>query len=212
MSVPPTEFVETPIASPHAQKLVLASGSPRRRALLEAAGIDVDVVAQAVDESWPTQLAPQKAVLEVAKRKWQHIAKPAPVILVADTIVVLEGVVLGKPETPAQACAMLRQLSGRTHQVMTGFALRADMANGGLGLTYQACVTTDVVFRHLQPEEVTRYVATGDSLDKAGGYGIQSLGGHLVDRIQGSYTNVVGLPLTEVLEALQQIQRLLPHG
>lgn len=203
MLITQPDFLESPF------ELILASGSPRRRALLESAGIAVTVLPQDADETWPQDLAPNKAVVEVAKRKWAHIAKPAPVILVADTVVVLDAEVLGKPQTEAQAVKMLQRLSGRAHQVMTGFALRADSANAGAGFVYQACVSTEVWFRHLQPREIARYVATGDSLDKAGAYGIQSLGGHLVDRVEGSYTNVIGLPLTEVLVALQQLQRLM---
>jgi septum formation protein len=131
----------------------------------------------------------------------QLAGKSHPMLLAADTMVVLNGMPLGKPAQDAAACATLRRLSGRTHYVWTGYAL----SYGPLQATGSVC--TEVSFRSLSDAEIAAYVATGESLDKAGAYGIQGAGCALVDRVNGSYTNVVGLPLQEVLQAMQRLRQ-----
>jgi len=152
-----------------------------------------------VDESaLPGEGAVAMAV-RVARLKADTVAatlsEPA-VVIAADTIVVRDGVLLGKPRDDADAAAMLRSLSGRSHEVVTGFAVSGD------GRSVGAAVTTGVTFRPLTDAVIADYVATGEPRDKAGAYGIQGIGAMLVTAIDGSYTNVVGLPLVEVLDAI----------
>lgn len=177
-------------------RLILASASPRRKALLERLGIPFAVqVSQAeekVDPSW----SPEETARRLALLKAQDVAGEAKEALVigADTIVVLDGEILGKPASPEEAKDMLRRLSGRRHEVITGLAL-IDTASGAVDHCHE---TTIVWFRHLAEEEIDWYVATGEPLDKAGAYGIQGKGALLVERIEGCYFNVVGLPLTRL--------------
>jgi septum formation protein len=179
--------------------LVLASASPRRLALLTQAGLAPTVQPSHVDET----PAPAEPAIAYARRvAWNKCAAAAPVapdalVLAADTVVHVGDTIYGKPTDAANAAAMLLELAGRWHQVTTAFAL----ARTGALLEF-ASVTTGVRFRALTASEVERYVASGEPLDKAGAYGIQGLGGALIDRVDGSYTNVVGLPLPEVLAAL----------
>ena len=177
--------------------LVLASASPRRRHLLAHLGLDFDVVPTDADETWP-DLEPGPAAEEVALRKARAVDRPGALVLAADTVVVLDGDVLGKPADAAAAAATLRQLSGRTHAVVTGIALSHD------GRTATAHETTRVTFADLSNAEIAAYVATGSSLDKAGAYGIQDEGGaFLVAGIDGDYFNVIGLPLRRLYETLR---------
>lgn len=185
--------------------LVLASGSPRRRVLLTAAGVSLEVRPNHADETWPEGQDLQTALLRVARRKLAHIGAEVPWALAADTIVAIDERVLGKPADVQAASAMLRHLSGRTHVVMTGFVLIHHNSDGVQHSVAEA-VTTQVRFRTLCDVDIARYVASGDCFDKAGGYGIQSLGGHLVDAVNGSYTNIIGLPLAEVLCAIDRLQ------
>jgi septum formation protein len=177
------------------RRVVLASGSPRRRALLEAACLEVVVRPSGVDESWPGGTLVDGAVT-LARRKAVAVPAPAEVVVAADTLVALDEHRLEKPTDRADAARMLRILSGRRHEVVTGFCVQRD------GHERAGAVTTHVTFRNLSDQEIDRYVATGEPLDKAGAYGIQGEGGSLVDRVEGSYTNVVGLPLAEVLAAI----------
>lgn len=186
---------------------MLASGSPRRRDLLEAAGLCLQVCPGDADETWPEAASLADAIIEVSRRKLVHLPDSTPLALAADTIVARDAAVLGKPEDASAARAMLRSLSGRSHQVITGFVLQAHGPHGDVHEIAEA-VSTTVRFRALSDADIARYVATGDCMDKAGAYGIQSLGGCLVDTVMGSYTNIVGLPLKEVLGA---IDKLLPH-
>lgn len=178
---------------------MLASASPRRRELLERVGFRLSVRPADVDERpLPGEAAVAMAV-RVAGLKADAIgatlSEPA-IVVAADTIVVRDGVILGKPTNPADAIAMLRTLSARTHEVVTGYAVC------GGGRTTAAAVTTRVTFRPLTDPMIEAYVATGEPMDKAGSYGIQGIGAMLVTFIEGSYTNVVGLPLVEVLDAI----------
>ncbi|MPZ74187.1 MAG: septum formation inhibitor Maf [Nitriliruptorales bacterium] len=177
--------------------LVLASASPRRLALLRLAGLEPEVGIPQVDERLRDDEEPAGYVQRLAREKACAIAAPGAVVVGADTAVVVDGAVLGKPADAADAAAMLRRLSGRTHTVSTGVAVRA--ADGRVTST---AVTTEVEMVALSEVAVQRYVATGEPLDKAGAYGIQGRAAAFVRRIEGSWTNVVGLPLAETLELL----------
>lgn len=179
--------------------LVLASASPRRAALLTSAGIPFIVRPADADETPLPGEDPASYVLRVARAKAATHPDPAAVVLAADTTVALDGAILGKPADDREAAVLLRRLSGRPHFVHTAVVLRHP---GG-----EECVvvTTAVRFRALTDDDVARYVATGEPRDKAGAYGIQGHGGALVDRVQGSYTNVVGLPLSETLTLLRRV-------
>jgi septum formation protein len=179
--------------------LVLASASPRRRALLEAAGLAVEVrVADIAEDSWPGE-EPVACARRLAEAKALAVAAGIPadrVVLGADTVVHAEGVLWGKPVDAVDAERTLGALSGRWHAVTTGYcAVLGDRVHTGH-------VTTRVSFRRLTRAEIRRYVASGEPLDKAGAYGIQGLGSALVDRVEGSWSNVVGLPVAEVLAVL----------
>ena len=179
--------------------LVLASASPRRRTLLEQLGLTFEVRPADADETWPDQDA-GPAAETVALRKARAVDAATALVLAADTVVVLGGDVLGKPPTPEAARRTLRRLSGRTHHVVTGVALRY----GDRETTVHA--TTAVTFAVLTDAEIASYVATGSPLDKAGAYGIQDdVGALLVDRIDGDYTNVVGLPLRLLYDTLRTV-------
>ncbi len=194
--------VEQPVA------LVLGSASPRRREILGALGLVFRVVASEVGEdrepgeaarSYVERLAREKA-MDVAARVREEL--PSAVVLGADTIVVVDGDILGKPTDDAQAREMIARLAGRAHEVTTAVALVA--ASGG-GRGAQESTTTRVWFRALSPAEVARYVASGDGRDKAGAYAVQGLGSGLVTRVEGSYSNVVGLPAAETLALLRSV-------
>ncbi|MBU6429397.1 MAG: septum formation inhibitor Maf, partial [Cyanobacteria bacterium REEB65] len=173
--------------------VILASSSPRRAHLLQSAGIPFCVAAATgVDEAFlpgePAQAAAERlAVRKAEAGRAQH--PEAAVVIGADTIVTLDEQILGKPRDPQDAERMLQLLSGREHVVVTGFAVLAQER------TYSGTQTTRVKFRELSPAEITRYVATGEPLDKAGAYGIQGKGSLLIEGIEGDYTTVMGLPM-----------------
>jgi septum formation protein len=179
-------------------RIILASQSPRRLALLLSAGVLADVRPAHIDEAPLPGEAPRSLVARLAREKARAVPS-SELVLGADTEVVLHDTVLGKPRDAAHAHAMLAQLSGVSHEVITGFCVRrGDVVREGL-------VSTRVRFRPLTAPEIARYVATGEPLDKAGAYGIQGAGGFFVDALEGSYTNVVGLPLHEVLQILREM-------
>ena len=185
-------------------KLTLASKSPRRLALLRAIGIDVSVSPVDCDERRLDGEAPRAMVERLAIEK-SRLLETAPEVLVvaADTVVALGNVVFGKPADEQAAVDTLRTLSGKTHEVLTGYCVRA-------GAHIQSgVVDTQVTFRNLTEEEISAYVATGECFDKSGAYGIQGDGGALTLRIHGSYTNVVGLPMDEVLTGIKRIRRFV---
>jgi septum formation protein len=181
-----------------ASRLVLASQSPRRRELLALLGVDFEVSPANVDESPTASELPEDYVIRVATNKARALVLAArQAILAADTAVVLDGELLGKPATAEGARSMLQRLSGRPHTVHSGVVLRDA---GGC----RVCrVATTVRFRDLSAGEIAAYVDTGEPMDKAGAYGIQGLGGAFVTTIEGSYSNVVGLPLAETLALLR---------
>ncbi|MFW6051300.1 MAG: Maf family protein [Myxococcota bacterium] len=186
--------------------LVLASASPRRREILERLGLSFEVRPSAAEEVRRPDEPPEAFAERAAREKVEDVAaglagrSPAPFVLGADTVVVVEGAVLGKPADDAEALRMLRLLSGRWHRVLTGLAL----GRAGTGLLESCVVTTDVRFRVLSEEVARRYVATGEGRDKAGAYAVQGTGSGLVREVRGSYDNVVGLPAVEVLELLER--------
>lgn len=181
--------------------LILASASPRRRELLAQAGVAFSVIPSNANEEVLDGEAPAEYALRVAAAKAQDIASkhPGHWVLGADTIVVIDSLILGKPKDAADGHRMLRLLSGRVHQVMTAFVLIA--ANGQ---EYQRqIVATTVTFKALSDAQIQEYLATGEPSDKAGAYAVQGMGAALVERVEGSYTNVVGLPVDEVVVALR---------
>lgn len=180
------------------ERLILASGSPRRRDFLAELGLVFEVSVTDIDETSQAGEQPVDFVARLAREKGQAVDQPDAWVLGADTVVVVDGDILGKPGDEDEACAMLMLLSGRWHEVWTGFSL-CRQATGEL-CTKTVC--TKVRFIPLTPELCRAYVRTGEPLDKAGAYGIQGKGCFLVPEISGSYTNVVGLPMAEVLDAL----------
>jgi septum formation protein len=184
--------------------IVLASSSPRRAALLAAAGIAFERIAPAVDEEALGDgiASPSARAMALARAKARavHALRPDALVLGADTLVVLDGSVLGKPAGAAQALAMLSRLSGRAHEVVTGLAL----VGGGPDGTREdvTFVATAVQFRRWPAAALAAYAASGEPLDKAGAYGIQGPAGAWVERIEGDFTNVVGLPVPRVVALL----------
>ncbi len=178
--------------------LVLASASPRRQALLAQLGIAFSVDAAHVDESPRPRESPRTYVTRLAQTKAEAVAvrHPGSLVLGADTTVALEGEVFGKPRDAAEARSMLSRLAGRTHRVLTA------VATAGRRRAVKA-VETRVTFARARPEALAWYAASGEPLDKAGAYALQGLGGFLVERISGSHSAVIGLPLVETLALLQ---------
>jgi len=181
-------------------KLILASGSPRRRELLTQAGFVFDVIPADIDETRHPNEAPMDYVHRLALEKAQTIAAlhPEATILGADTTVVLSGEVMNKPTGLADAERMLRLLSGKTHQVHTGLCVITPTA------THRHVETTNVIFREITEDELATYLASGHAKDKAGAYGIQGYAARWIPRIEGDYFNVVGLPLSTVVKLLSQ--------
>ena len=183
-----------------APRLILASASPRRRYLLEQAGLPIEIIPSGYDEASVPFTTPEPYVKTLARGKAAEVGKrhPSRWVIGTDTIVVIGDAVLGKPRSMDEAREMLRRLSGQTHQVFTGYCLYRGDAD------FRRCgaVRTDVVFKALSEKEIEWYVHTDEPFDKAGAYAIQGIGTFLVRRIDGSYTNVVGLPVCEVVEDL----------
>ena len=188
------------------KRIILASASPRRMELLASAGIEFEVFAGNAPEDILPEEEPLDHVLRLARDKALEVAARSDGLFFigADTIVLCDGEIMGKPKDAADAERMLRKLSGVSHAVITGFAVY-DKARDGL---LRDAATTRVYFKHLRDEEIRDYIATGCPFDKAGAYAIQGGPAHMVERIDGSYTNVVGLPLCEVVEALRRIGAL----
>jgi len=171
--------------------LILASGSPRRRELLAGLGLRFTVRAVDLDETPGTGEPPEETVVRLAREKAAAQGEPGELVLAADTVVVIDGDLLGKPRDPEDARRMLAHIAGREHTVLTGVALEEP----GRGLRTSALERSQVRMTSLTPAEIEWYVSTGEPLDKAGSYAIQGLGALLVEEVHGNYTNVVGLPL-----------------
>jgi len=187
-------------------KLFLASSSPRRKELLEQIGLRFEVIPSEVEEKIKDGEDPVEHVLRLAEEKALVGARCAiplsedSCVIAADTIVLVDGEILGKPAREQDACQMLLKLSGKDHRVITGFCI----LNTGNGESVKESVETTVTFKELTEEEIQGYVKTGEPFDKAGGYAIQGKGSFMIREIKGSYTNVIGLPICEVVEALQR--------
>lgn len=189
-------------------RLILASSSPRRRLLLGDLGLNFEIITADVDERPFFEETPPGFVSRISLEKCMSVSSVCldGTILGADTVVVLDGEILGKPADRESAKAMLKRLSGRWHEVWTGFCI----FNRSQAVTVQRAVKTDVFFSRLTDKICDAYVKTGEPMDKAGAYGIQGVGGVLVERIRGSYTNVVGLPLAEVVKELESLCVITP--
>jgi len=180
-------------------RVLLASASPRRRELLNLVGIGHEVCPANIDETYLPGELPGAHAERLAREKALAIDAPDAVTIGSDTIVVVDGLVLGKPRDRAHAAEMLRQLSGRSHIVMTGVAARwrGELASG--------LEEVGVTFRHLSDDEIERYIDTGEPMDKAGAYGIQGFGATIVDRVDGDYFAVMGLPLNLLVRLLRSL-------
>jgi septum formation protein len=180
--------------------LILASKSPRRRYLLEQAGLKFSVMPSNIDETKIPLSLPETYVRILAEAKADIVSRKYPDkwVIGADTIVLNDGEILGKPQSEYDARIMLKQLSGKTHQVLTGYAVVCKAKS----IKYSETIKTDVLFKHLTDEEIQWYIQTKEPFGKAGSYAIQGIGSFLVKSICGSYTNVVGLPVCEVIEFL----------
>lgn len=186
--------------SPNSPFIILASKSPRRKYLLEQAGLSFSVIPSSFDESTVPISSPETYVKILAEAKANDIAEKYPDkwVIGADTIVLIGGDILGKPKSREQARTMLKRLSGQTHQVFTGYSICCKDRQR----QFSEAVITKVLFKNLTDQEIEWYIHTKEPFDKAGAYAIQGLGTFLVKSIHGSYTNVVGLPVCEVIEFL----------
>ncbi|OGR27690.1 MAG: septum formation protein Maf [Desulfobacterales bacterium RIFOXYA12_FULL_46_15] len=186
------------------ERLLLASRSPRRKELLEQAGMEFEIISSDIDEENMSIKNPVENVKKLSFLKADKVSRvyPDSWILSADTIVVIEDQILGKPESKKHAMEMLRLLSNREHLVFTGFCIM----NQKKDIIIKNAVETKVYFKYLSDQEIKWYVNTKEPFDKAGGYGIQGVGAFLVRKILGSYSNVVGLPVCEVVETLMELK------
>ncbi|KEK26379.1 Maf family protein [Bacillus gaemokensis] len=190
------------------KKLILASGSPRRKELLELANVPFEIVVSEVEETIGAYSSPSDIVMSLALQKASAVAEDHDdcVVLGADTIVTYESRILGKPSDEAEAKEMLQLLSGKTHEVYTGVAL----------ISKEKTVTfyerTEVTFWELTAEEIDAYIRTKEPLDKAGSYGIQGKGAIFVQHIQGDYYSVVGLPISRLVRELKQFDNDVSHA
>jgi nucleoside triphosphate pyrophosphatase len=187
-------------------RLILASKSPRRYELLKQVGLDFEVIPSGVLEDFLKTESPRGHVLRLAEAKAREVANKYPDrwVVAADTIVYINGSILGKPKSREEAVDMLYRLSGQEHRVLTGFSV----CRSEKGETGKEAVQTVVRMKPLTAAEITWYVQTGEPFDKAGGYAIQGMGSFMIESIQGSYTNVVGLPLSELIQMLTRLEAI----
>jgi septum formation protein len=185
---------------------ILASLSPRREELLRSAGLQFKIIPAHVNEEYLQGENPREHVRRLSQDKAMVIARknPSSLVLGADTIVVIDGLILGKPKNKKQAREMLERLSDREHKVFTGFTL----AHIATKVYKTKVISSTVRFKKISPEEMQWYVNCDEPYDKAGGYAVQGKGACFIKSIRGSYTNVIGLPLCEVLEELQNLKVL----
>jgi septum formation protein len=186
------------------ENLVLASASPRRREILERLGFEFEIFPTGTEENGLACADHARRAMLLAARKADeaHLARPGKIVIAADTIVVCSGAVLGKPIDESDAAAMLRALSGRTHEVITGLAIVAPD-----GTRFTEAERTRVYFRALSDTEISRYVETEEPFGKAGAYAIQGFAAPFVERIEGCYFNVVGLPVSLLFKMLSRLER-----
>ena len=182
--------------------IILASASPRRKEILENANVKFDVVKSTINEVILDQELPSQVVMRLAFEKCMDIASKNEndLVIGADTIVVLDDIILGKPKDKEDAMSMIKKLSGKTHQVITGISLINLSVNKKI-IDY---VVSNVKFKDLSEEDIKDYIQTNESLDKAGAYGIQGYGAILVEEIQGDYFNIVGLPISRLSDLLKK--------
>jgi septum formation protein len=179
--------------------VILASASPRRRELLNLIGIEHEVRPANIDETYLAGEAPREHAERLAREKAVAIEAPEAITIGSDTIVVVDGRVLGKPRDREHAAEMLRQLSGRSHVVMTGVAAK------WRGKLVSGLEEVGVTFRPLRDDEIDRYIDTGEPMDKAGAYGIQGFGATIVERVDGDYFAVMGLPLNRLARLFERL-------
>ena len=185
-------------------KLVLASSSPRREKLFRKLGLEFNIISPKVVEKHTNGESPVEYVLRISLEKTLAVAamlEQKHIVIGADTIVLCDGDILGKPEDEEEAKSMLTRLSGRYHQVMTGLSIVKSMRE----ILHTEYVTSLVKFKSLSPDEIVEYVNTKEPLDKAGGYAAQGIGAFMIEEIQGSFTNVMGLPLSNLSNALKNL-------
>lgn len=185
-------------------RIVLASSSPRRRELLSTLGLGFDVIHPSSDETVLKNETPEDFALRVSAEKASSVSTTlgdGVVVIGADTIVVVDGEILGKPEDREEASSMLRKLSGKEHHVYTAFSIVRPKNE----ILHSEIVDTRVRVKTLAASEIEGYIKTGEPMDKAGAYGIQGIGSFMVRGIEGSYSNVVGLPVEELLAALKKL-------
>ncbi len=182
------------------KKIILASKSPRRKKILEQVGLSIKVVVSDFDEDKISFKTPQEMVEKLSLEKAKTVARkhPSAIILAADTTVIFNGEIIGKPKSKKDAFRILKLLSGSTHEIVTGFTI----VEGQKSITKH--VASKVKFKQLLDKEIGVYVATGEPMDKAGGYGVQERGGLFMEYIEGDYFNVVGLPIFAVAQVLKE--------
>jgi septum formation protein len=190
--------------------VVLASSSPRRRELLEKAGLEFSIDPSETEEKLDGSPEPEELARSISLMKARSAARrhPDSIVIAADTLGVLNGKVLGKPADADHARLMLKQMSGKCHEVLTGFTI----IDSGSGKMVSRVVRTKVYFKELSNGQIDKYVETGEPLDKAGAYAIQGLGAALVEKIDGDYFNVVGLPVLELARELEKFGIELPDA
>jgi septum formation protein len=183
-------------------KIILASTSPRRRDLLAKTGLAFEVVPSDYEEDMTLDFAPSELAKHLSRGKAEAVAMNHrdAIVIGADTFAVFDGKILGKPHTVERARDMLRMLNGKTHTLITGFTV---IGQGG-AKSVSRVVETKVFFKQTLDEVIEEYIATGEPLERAGGYSIQENGGMLVNKVEGSYDNMVGLPIEDVLEVLKE--------
>jgi len=184
-------------------RLILASATPRRIEILKLMGLDFDIMPGNIDETFRPEETPREHVLRLSEEKALSVAlrHPDAWILGADTVVVVAGEILGKPRSPEEATKMLEKLSDRAHEVLTGFCI----TRPNRGVRIREVVESAVLFRKIAPDEMAWYTGTKEPYDKAGAYAVQGMGGCFIREIRGSFSNVVGLPLCEVVDALKRV-------
>lgn len=182
--------------------IILASASPRRKEILQNTNVKFKIMSSSIEELTLDSESPSQMVMRLAFEKGMDIAlrQKSELVISADTIVVLDGIILGKPKDDIEARKMITSLSGRTHQVITGISL-INLDNNKKVIDY---VVSNVKFKNLSEQDINDYISTKESLDKAGAYGIQGYGALLVDEIYGDYFNIVGLPISRLSDLLKK--------